>query len=107
MLSIGPAHQPFGASIDDLVPVLVDTTTSIHQAIQRATALVEDLPNQVQRGVEATAYSAGKGFARGFGWNILLPMGIATGVVLGGVLIFKLVESKAVPARRRKLAFVR
>lgn len=114
MLSIGPAHQ-FGQSIDDLVPILVDVSTSIQQTIDRTAALVDQtagfiqqIPEQIQAGVEATAYSAGKGAARGFGWNIILPATVLTGVVLGGVLLYEVAKTHAkTPQQRWRPALAR
>lgn len=116
MLTITPAHGTFGQSIDDLVPILIDVSTSIQETIDRTAALVEQtagyiqqLPEQIQAGVEATAYSAGKGAARGFGWNIILPAAALTGVVLGGVLLFEAAKGGLItsPKRRWKPAMAR
>lgn len=108
----------FGQSIDDiaaLVPVLVQASNSVNTAVERMGALAQqvsdavgkigELPSQVvastKTAVRDVSYEAGKGAARGFGWNILLPLVVGTAVVLGGVGLYTVaMRHQAAPRRR-------
>lgn len=116
MLTATQVNDPLGATdVTDLVPVLISASGAITKAVDQMSALgtdvkvalaqVSELPDifvrKAKGAAEEMGHATGAGFAKGFGWNILPPLAVGTGIVIGGLLLYSLAMRRIEPEYAR------
>lgn len=87
--------------IEPLIPVLITAAEGMVTIGKDLQTAINRIPEIARRASEEAGYSFGRGAARGFGWNVLLPLGVGTAVVLGGFLIYTAIQPRLTPAYAR------
>ena len=71
--------------------------TEVKSAINQISELPAIFVRKAEGAGETIGRSTGAGFAKGFGWNILPPLAIGTGIVIGGLLLYSLAMRRIEP----------
>jgi hypothetical protein len=73
--------------------------TDVRSAISQISELPDAFIRKAKGATEDMGRSAGIGLAKGFGWNILPPLAVGTGIVLGGLLLYSMAMRRIEPDR--------